>query len=496
MSMPQLLHTRKLNMSLDSNLIPGASTLGFGINIAIAVGPTDTTSKIVTLDTLNGTPWEYGGITYLLPANVEPNLVGKTYLEYSSYTSESDYMTQTAASMSVSASGWGFSGEFDAQFGSEETGDSVSSYGLVVETVDLFSVKLDEVQGAALEPTFASELAGLPAAFTPETQQQFFDFFNKYGTHIIDKSVVGGRLHYAVRIDSASSFSEKEASANMTLEYDSVFVDAGATASAEWQKIDSAWFASRSCTLTSIGGDPECLAAAIPPSDPNNQVNYQGLVAQWTDSVKSIMAIVDYSIRPIYDVADVGKIGAMTTALEMYLNASVTANSALKVTEFQGIENGATSVMFGSTSIVPPVDPQPQLFSNAWIVMIDPDGKVQFNENVRSNVPADFDALVQQAQDQSTGRNWWTAVVYVTVPPQPLSEAALSFLRSCGVQNSDWSGYPSWPVQFVAVGMSNEESFPGQYAIENSPYYGNPTMQPGDWEQVVEATMPLYIKSI
>lgn len=487
-------------MPVNLNLIPGASTLGFGINIATSVDPTQTTSRIVTLETADGTTYSFGGKDYLLPSNVSPNDVAAASISSNTYVSRSDFTTKMAASMSVSASGWGFSGEFDAAYNSLKSGDSVSVYGRVEEQIQLFSVKLDQVQGAALDPTFQGELNALPAKFTQDTQQQFFDFFTKYGTHVIDKTTLGGRLHYLVTVDSASSFSEADASSNMSLEYESVFANAGMNAHAEWGQINTSWFASRRAELAIIGGDPSILSHAIPPSDPNVEVNYNDLVSQWTDSVKKMMAITGYSIQPIYSAAPVGQVAVLTQALNTYLNASVIAYSTLKVSlkvnERLRITGGDTSVTVGNNTYDPPNFPGSGQYANAWIVMTDDAGVEQFNNNSLSNDPGDFDKLVRLAVDKSAGKNLWTTIVFVTVPPQPMSETGLKFLRSCGVQVPEWSGYPDWPVQLVAIGKTNMQNFRGKFVVENYPAYGNPNMGQETWEQVVQAILPLFVTSV
>ncbi|MFW0757732.1 MAC/perforin domain-containing protein [Pseudomonas sp. H11T01] len=488
-----------LQMSSNPNLIPGASALGFGVNIATSSGPSSVTTSIVSIDEANGAIVTIGANNFWLPNNVTLGTVPTpaSKIKVSLYASRTDYMEQMSASADVSVSAWGFSSEFDADFSSLSEGDQISNYGTIEDCVELWGLSLKSLQGLELVPEFKQELAQLPPKFDLSTQQHFFDFFNKYGTHIVSSAEVGGNLQYAVTVLSASTFDEADAKANLSLEYDAVFADASLKAQAAWKQINTSWFSSRNAELSAIGGSPGVLSKAIPPNNPDDPVNYNDLVTSWADSLSlpENIKLTGRQLTAISNVAPVAQFHVLNQALQVYLNGSVSAHSSLTFSETIGLHGGDCTITVFNTNVQPPNVPSPGNHAIAWIVMADEQGVVKFNQNITSNNPDDFDALVDNAYNESGGNAWWTAVVYVTVPPQPMNEKGLLWLRSCGVKVPAWTGYPNWPVQLTAVGKSNDSSFAGQFEVENYPAYDNPNMEYSEWEQVVDSSFPLFISA-
>ncbi|MBA0885558.1 MAC/perforin domain-containing protein [Flavobacterium undicola] len=481
-------------MTPELNLVPGSSVLGFGINIARSSGPSDVTARIVNINESEGSPVIEGGVSYLLPANV--NLVddSKFSIEFNTFSSRNEFSKHMAAETQIEASGWGFTGEFDAAYSSLTEGESVSIYGLVESNVKLWTLSVESLQSLSLDSTFKAELDALPQTFTPATQQAFFNFFNKYGTHVVTTSIVGGRLHYVTAVSSASQFDKETAKVNMSFEYDSVFVDTSGSASADWENIAKSWFSSRKAELMVIGGDPTILAKALPPDDPNTPVNYQSLVADWTTSVKTTPSVTGLQLQPISHVAPAAAGNLLDQALEKYLNSSARGQCLMEIDLTVGVPVGAAcTINMGTQEILPPNPPTKSQLSMYWIVMTDHEGNLKFNENFLSSDPDDFDTLVSKAQKTSEGQNWWTVVIVATTPPRPVSVEALAWMESCGIliTNIDM-GYPNWPILFSGVGKSNTPAFDGQFNLINSPYFENPdNLQ--SWQQSVEVEIPLYV---
>ncbi|MDQ3287356.1 MAG: MACPF domain-containing protein [Pseudomonadota bacterium] len=478
----------------NDNLVPGASVLGFGINIARASGPTDVTTRLVSIDETGGTTVVENNVTYILPANVSLINVGSSSLEYSTFSSREEYSKHKAAEMQVAASGWGFSGEFDASYSSLAEGGSVSAYGLVEANTTLWSVSAQDLQGLALTPTFKSELDALPTDFNLDTQQSFFDLFNKYGTHVISTALVGGSLEYLTTASSSSKFDTETAAANMKMEYKSVFVDASGSASADWENIDKSWFSSRQAKLVTIGGSPSILQYAVPPTNPDAEVNYQELVVQWGKSVATQPAITNLHLQPLSHLAPATQLGSLNKALDAYLNKSARASSAVQY-DSQEPKTAATSMFFGSKSVAPPNMPGKDQLSMYWIVMADEHGDIKFNDNALSNDPDDFDALVAKARAASDDKNWWTAIVVRSTPGTILSEEAQMWMGTCGVAINQQGAYPNWPLQIAAIGISNSPDFKGILGAQWVPRYQNPYGDgyPPRWRQQVDVEIPLYI---
>lgn len=477
------------------NLIPGASILGFGINVARASGPSDVTARIVTIDEAHGTTVTEHGVDYLLPANVSLVDDSITELTYSTFSSRREFSEHMAADAQTDVSGWGFTGEFDAAYSSLTKGESMEAYGLVEANTRLWMLSAQSIQTLALEPSFAKELSELPTEFNTQTQQAFFNLFNKYGTHLVTTSKVGGRLQYSTAVSQSSGFSKETAEANIKLEYDAVFAHASAEGHTDWEKISENWFSSRSAKLLSIGGNTSVLSKAIPPSDPKVPVNYHDLVETWAASVVITPSVIGMHLQPISHVAPVAQAALLDKALSKYLNDGMYGNNTMLVhlwTPPQHITDSSSSILIGSRNVTPPNEPTKEQLSNFWVAMADETGEIKFNLNTLSNDPDEYDKIVKAARVASDGQNWWTVVVMVSVPPRPMSQLVYTWLESCGITLKSRQGYPNWPIHMAAAGKTNTPDFHGRVSFQDSPYYEMQKYR-DDWQQHVLAEYPLHI---
>lgn len=469
----------------DLNLVPGAGMLGFGINIASASGPTATTQRCVSLDDAGGTTVIENGVSYLMPANVSMDDTPASGIDYNLFASQADYSKHMEAETQASASAWGFSGSFAATYSSLSEGSSSKYYGLVEANTTLWNVTVDSLQNASLMPDFKSELAALPDTFTPDTQQQFFDFFVKYGTHIITSAQVGGSLYFLVTVSEDSSLTSSASSMSMTAEYKSMAVDVGASAKADWDSMDSSWVASRHGKLATVGGDPSVLADAAPSTDPATPVNYKDLVTKWAGSVETTPAVTGTHLQPMYEVAPTGKTQALEDALSTYLNASVSAVAEFTETVNTEPADITCSVTIGEQTLTAPTvgGVQPMY----WLVLSDDDGTVQFNENYLKDDPAAFDALIADATKASQGENWW-AVLATSSTTHPPSGTALAWIASCGIPLTAGNyKYPGFPDLVVAVGRTHSPKYAGSLEM---------ICGPGNVLPPLQVTAPLYAATV
>jgi hypothetical protein len=478
------------------NLVPGAGVLGFGFDVSAASDPSKVTQRIVSIDESGGTTVSEGGIDYLLPANVNLIDIHRSDINFNMFASRAEFSEYRAGEAQVKASAWGFSSEFDASFSSLKQGEDASYYGLVEANTRFWNVTVEHLQALSLDPTFEMELSALPRTFDPTTQGAFFEFFIKYGTHVVSTAMVGGLLRYTVTVSSSSRFDKKTAHANMSLEYKSVFVDTSGSASADWNRMDSSWVSSRTAKLEVTGGTPDVLDGAVPPIDPNQPVNYNDLVAKWSASVVATPALTGLVLQPLSHIAPAAQVAALDAALDKYLNATVRGYSRTLVTGGVGpvgISNACT-ISVGN-DVEPPKKRTKDLQPSYWIVMADEGGVVVFNENSLSNDPHDLDSLVASAETASSGQTWWTAVVF-SATTNPPSQTALTWMASCGVpvSQSSWSGYPNWPDQVVALGMSNSSGFMGKLNANLGPPPDPLSLSP--WAKTVESELPLYAAKV
>ena len=461
-------------LTAGQNIVPGADTLGFSINLATAASWVDAVHRVVLLNTSAGTEVEKFGKTYVLPGNVSLNDRVNSNIDFSTFSSKKEYSNQMAAQSSVDASGWGFTGKFNASYASISEGTEVAAYGLVEAHSNLWDAKLQTIQGVALEANFSRELAALPTTFNATTQAAFFDFFNKYGTHIITTAFVGGQINYQVVVKASSSYNKQTAKAQMALEYESVFASASATGKASWSNMDKSWLASRNAKLSVVGGDPSILTKALPPTNPDQPVNYNDLVTAWAKGVGASPSVTGAVLQPLSKVAPATMWYTLDTALAAYLNASVSAECSVKyagsTTSYPIMQEVGYAMLLGQTRVTMPVVPTPQQLSNCWIVLADGRGSVVFNQNVVSDNSADFDTLVKAAQAASTSGTYWAMMTISNNRVSHLNLDSKAWLRACGINTDSWTtieSYHNAPFQLVAVGKTNNPSFPGTSAFFN-----------------------------
>jgi hypothetical protein len=459
------------------------------------------TQRIVGLGSGEGTPVTRFGQTYTIPPNVSMVDDVESDIAVQTFASREAFSDHMAAAADVSASAWGFDGEFAFTYDSISQGSQTLCFGLVEANSSLWNASVESLQEGALDPDFASDMAALPASFDPlgdpDGALLFADFFAKYGTHVIATSTAGGQLRYAVTVSSASKFDETTAHANMQLEYDAVYVDASASATADWKRMDQSWIASRQAQLHVRGGSPSVLAGAVPPDDPDQPVNYAGLVASWAESVGAEPSVIAIRLQPLSHLAATDRVHVLDEALYAYLNQSASGNSTVIVTLPAWVYGPTSSrLAIGDLSLSPPHVPTTANAPMSWIAMSARNGAVQFNENCLSGDPDDLDALITQAQDAAGDEDWWIVAV-LTALRAPPSQLALDWLAACGIDVGDLfldNAYPQWPTQLVAVGRTNNAPFQGVYDAcirPQAPYSANVPRQ-----YAVQASIPLFAQQM
>jgi hypothetical protein len=490
MNMPDGRHGQVATPTV--NLIPGAGVLGMGIDVTVARDWGDETALLVELaeqegQLYNEPPTGPNQTTYLLPNNVRVDDIWRTKITYDVYSSRQEYASAMAAQAEIDASGWGFSGQFDAAFSSIAEGEDTAFFGQSATHVRLWQVTIKDLSGLALDTNFQSELDQLNATYDPSTQEEFFTFLSKWGTHVISSALVGGDLIYCVTVDTSADYTKETAKAHMSFEYDAVFVDTSGSASGDWSRMGSKWLASRQGTLQATGGTPDVFGAFTPPEnfDQDPRPSFNQTYVNWMNSVAGVPGIIGANLQPISHLAPLKKVDALNAALADYLNAS--AGGGVSVSSAGGWPSATSCVVTVGTSNVPPQNPQTSAVQPmCWIVMADDRGNVVFNENVLSDDPNDFDKIITAAEQASTGKTYWTvAVIYATTGV--LTPTALQWFASWGVSVSpDWPQYPSAPHLLAAVGQSNSSSY--QPAVETwIPSYD-------EWADplTVQVQVPLY----
>jgi len=449
-----------------NDLIPGVGWLGYSVNLVTSSQPSNVLARIVDLNTGSGkdTSVTFAGVTYSVPDNVSYQQLIGGELTFNSYATRHEYSSHLAVSAQVKGSGWGFKGQFDASYTDLSENESVGFYGLVESNATLWALALNSLQTPKLVTEFAQDLALLPPSFGPGSQHIFFDFFTKYGTHIITSVQMGGSFTYESTISSSMDYNKKTATANLELEYMSVVKDASASlkAKSDWDKMNKDWIAERKAKVTFQGGDLTLIGSVVPPGvdfNPAEDANYQDVVTKWAASAQNAPTVVSSHLQPICNVAPSTQFEALTLALDAYLNGGISVSSKAIIKD--GVtEDGAWSILVGTTAVKlehPPVSSEYALY---WIVLVDNLGAVQFNESSPSTDPAQLDQLVQHAQEASNGQIWWVAVLLFAPAVYAISAKSQLWLQECGIVLPG-AGTQKWPNQVTAIGRTNSPNFGG-----------------------------------
>ncbi|MGR3889734.1 MAC/perforin domain-containing protein [Pseudomonas sp. 1152_12] len=498
-----------------ANILPGASSLGYGFNIATAVSTTTFTQQIINLDEKDGTVVVEGGIEYLLPANVSQFERHESKISYSSFTSEDQYRTHMAAEASASGGGWGFSAEFSASYSSLSKGDNTNFYGLVEAKTTLWDTQLKSITGNVLNPDFMEAINNLPPAFSAETQRDFFSFFDVWGTHIVNQSTAGGSLSYLVTSDNSSQLSESAATASMSAEYKSLFVSVAVSAEAEWDQMASGWISSRNSQLSIVGGSPEVLSGVIVPTSPTWQPDYSSasVVDKWSSTLIANPGVINIKLTPISNV--LGNLAKTSTeaikyeslgdtlaqALEVYLDGSIkVSNTSTFVVDRSGglpiLTGTTTSIVINRSHVKPTNPPQPSDISMYWLVMADEAGVVQFNQNANTENPDDLDELIQAAVEVSDNQKWWVCICLVNQAEAPISIRAVNWLNALGIETTQLvqdGFYPGMCGVATMIGKTNYGSYTGRINHYQPDYFPSFPAGVDSLDITVETAIPAFV---
>ncbi len=272
------------------------------------------------------------------------------------FTSREQVTEHFAASASLSYSGLVFSGEFSAKYQSESANDTQTAYGLYEVLRPATITKLAEADVNVLSDSFGSseDVLNLPSTFGPDTAEQFFRVFRRFGTHVVTEVTLGGKLSAYTSAQLTSSMTSQQAEANMKMEYAGLF---SAEGSAAWGNVTQDWGSDREISFDVVGGQPGPLAGFTP--DINATAGQ--LVADWLGTVDAAPAIVDFQLSPLSIAFD----GQTATAVDQAIAAYLTSLLILETWEYTmprpvGPTDPNYPPQYASTVTLPGQAPEPQ----------------------------------------------------------------------------------------------------------------------------------------
>jgi hypothetical protein len=357
--------------------IPGSGILGFGFNVLGTYNMNSVTAMIVNAPSGSNGTYTFNGTEYNVPQNVSVSPgAGDETTQGQAYVAQSqqEFQSYLAAKAGISGSYQGFKGEFNAAFSQETQSQSVYWYGVVAGSYEALIVLLQNYSSAQLSANFTQDpdvqalLQLQSPQFNPSTQQLFFTVFQKWGTHLVTKVVLGGNINYFSAVNSTFSSDDTTISANLSLEYKAVFVDAAAQASADWKTLGQTWANDRSVSIAATGGNSDLLQALAPDFDSN----FSSIFNQWDQSIMSQPQVINFALTPLNDVFS-GALGqAVSDALTAYLNAGVYVQADYFMNSGSAYPNTLNGLIMVGASTMPSSPPQNGAFCSAQLVVIDP----------------------------------------------------------------------------------------------------------------------------
>jgi hypothetical protein len=419
------------------NEIPGSDAVGYGFN---ALGPYDPNSLMsqvfIKSYTKNNTyTYQPTNIEYRVPDNV--NVVsfspvsGKTTV----FQKQIEVQSYLSTKAEISGSYGAFSGQIEAAYGSAVDEWGSVFYGITDAWVGTWMVVLAQVNESALDPAFRQVLIGLPPTFDDTTIDTYFSFFQQYGTHFVHSAGVGGYFFYFQGIENTGSVSFQQAQAKANLEYNAVYVDAGAKAEADWGQLGQQWVTERNVSISALGGSAKTLEDVTPVFNTNEAQSF----TNWQNSVEGNPSSVRFILRGWDELLATGspQQSAMKQALDDYMSHTIYVNS---------VYSGASqsNVIVGGEVVVPaqswPLNPQSKA-QGIEIVLVDNIGdlsvtfsSVYFINADGSNFQQFFGQIMQDLQTFADAEEQWCCFSLFNFPWGVLPDSRLlAWLQQFGI---------------------------------------------------------------
>ena len=277
-----------------ANVLPGASSVGYGFNI---YGDASMASRTLPLFDMSGGSEDYtlGDKTYNLPDNAHPEVVDEpATFELKSFESAQEFVQDIKTSASIASDIGGFEGSATVKYDKlTKAMKNVVLFALSdvrpYFTIDLKSRNLDKLTSDA-----ASAINALPASYTAATEQAFFAFFRKYGMYFVKSVTMGGRLTYYSAMEKRENETTEQLEAQAKGSYGGLTGDASAT----WSSVGKARFASSKKSIETL--PPGSLNSADPQfgEDLTEKQGYQ----DWSLACREAPGIIAFHLTPMADL--------------------------------------------------------------------------------------------------------------------------------------------------------------------------------------------------
>lgn len=459
-----------MSHSVETPMMSQANALAQGINIFGARDISSFLKLLVSPSKAKTSTITFLGKDFSVPEYVTLIQDTKTYNEDGIFETREELQNNLAAHVGVEGAYGAFSGEMKSDFSTEF--NSNSHYAFAYRN---FYTSIGELQFQFnenfLSSEFLAELEDLPFEVTEDNLDTFAQFFQDFGVYYVDKVVLGGSLEFFVAINKSSDLGTADISAMITAQYEGLFssgkVDANVQASSAWKSYSS----NSRTTVKANGGDP-VKASTLSLTDPLHfSTETVALFQEWGESVKENPAIVDFTVRGIWEVCGT-KRQAVQEAWEKYakmmhpLLTIYVQSQAPSIPPKQPIL--PPTIYLGGKEVKPAVGTQTYNvgFQVTVLEAVDVTNilfskyyTVDLRQDVTSNDwPKTWDTLVNDVHGHYDNPNnifilttfSWAKYMYPSI-------SAVGLLRNAGAgsQLDKWSTEHSnwWPSDYVLVGV-------------------------------------------
>jgi hypothetical protein len=422
--------------------IQGAGLLGFGMNVISTTPENAVTAAVVTPVSGDAGTYPYNDVEYIIPLNVSVTpgfgdettsgtvIVGSTRAEFQS---------KLSAELGITGSYNAFSGTFNLAFANELKSQSQYDYAVLQANYQAYTLLLQEEAGTALDPTFVNDpdvqTILTSSTFDPTNPWPFYRVFEKWGTHYVNQVSMGASLQYYAAVEATQASSEQTVSSSLQLEYNAVFVSAGATAKADWTQLGQTWASSRNVSILATGGSTALISAL----DPTFGENFNSQFEQWRSSVPSNLGVQRFGVRDLSTLFSGAAAQAVSEALDAYLAYGLDARAAF---DYAGsVVTGISTLISVNGQQVSPTSPPPTSDNSAGgiqLVAVDPqDLSILANEVAYPEQILDCSAAWAQIQEVVESLDETDYFVLLTLfgttngisfPPA----ATATWMQSCG----------------------------------------------------------------
>lgn len=253
---------------------PGRGVIGHGINL-VSNSPNppigkrvitykDGTERVPTTETSIGDVPEFMLLQPYTGSEISSEIA----------SSVSSLMSKMTVSVSAEADVAGFEGSVESRFSKEQQEDKSLYVATLMERHTQFILEFDEPEAEDLEEHLSSKfLKALNGADgTPPLSPE--DLFEKYGTHVVTRVELGGRVDYWFSSEETESMTEEEFDISIKASYSGV---SGAAAYAA-KNVDKKAAASIRMTVYTVGGEDAAASKLRTDKDPES-------CAAWVETI-------------------------------------------------------------------------------------------------------------------------------------------------------------------------------------------------------------------